>query len=541
LKSGLRVARHEGAASAATAAKPAHGTSDSFAEGTVMQTLPRSTGIHSKRPQHWQRPTPVSQRSGARRRRRSVAIDWAGALASAPILSQQPRNLPLFEAEQPYFQHLYAPSFMQTGSESSTVDGGVSEVNSEDSAVRQAANANASAALSPSSPTALAHEAPGEGGAEAAAGEASSAVLDPAMETGRANGTSPVAALNEKVSTTSSHIPAAPREPYSSSDRLFADEVAPAGVLGDDPAAPILLGQAPESRGLSWISGLVSITGLTITMWALAIRLLLSWWNQSPKNCLSSEVKAIRVTSGSEIQSMFALHSGSERLQKQPMSPGILTRIRGRIVAKPEGTLAAPFSGRSCVLYSASVSRKRLDGIHSPPLAFHTAGNDFMIEMLDVPMSLAVHSHDVDLFDMADGLQERDQSFTGAVDQSRAFVMAHLVPAADASAHFQSCVDLSSDGTVLEFRECALLEGSMVTCVGEVARDRSGELGINPWRPAPLVAQSCGKKAVAWFCGKTAGAPEAAAAENLAALAGSASLKHHLVGRVMVTDSVQLS
>jgi len=110
-----------------------------------------------------------------------------------------------------------------------------------------------------------------------------------------------------------------------------------------------------------------------------------------------------------------------------------------------------------------------------------------MLEPADAPeVFLVVHSHDVELFSMADGSHSCEHVFSAAPEPCRSFVLDHLVPASDASIHFGACVDLSSKDASLEFRECALLEGSLVTCVGEIARDRKGELGLHPWRPAFL-------------------------------------------------------
>ncbi|CAE8599749.1 unnamed protein product, partial [Polarella glacialis] len=198
-------------------------------------------------------------------------------------------------------------------------------------------------------------------------------------------------------------------------------------------------------------------------------------------------VKKIRISSGADLQSMFAA---------QPLHPGILTRVEGRVVADDGCALAGPFSERQCVFYSASVSQQRHDGIIQPPLAFHSAGADFVVELKDAPhIRLLVSSSDVALFNMSKGLQEKEEIFSVAPKGWCGFVLEHMLPSPDASAHFKNCLDLGSDGVALEFRECALLAGSMVTCVGQVTRDRNGALRLLPWKPqlaAPGAEESRG-------------------------------------------------
>merc|ERR1719436_1104149 len=101
-------------------------------------------------------------------------------------------------------------------------------------------------------------------------------------------------------------------------------------------------------------------------------------------------------------------------------------RVQGRVVASPGTALTAPFSGRSCVMYSASVTRYgRRDGVHQPPLAFHMASADFAIQLTDMPeVVVRVHGHDVSLFDMAEGQYKCEHGFKDAPDAWRGFVLA---------------------------------------------------------------------------------------------------------------------
>merc|ERR1740138_454808 len=65
----------------------------------------------------------------------------------------------------------------------------------------------------------------------------------------------------------------------------------------------------------------------------------------------------------------------------------------------------------------------------------------------------------------------------------------------DGTSHATSHMDVNAQGQ-LEFCECALVTGSVVTCVGEITRDRNGGLSLYPWRPAAIApAKEAAKQA----------------------------------------------
>jgi hypothetical protein len=222
-------------------------------------------------------------------------------------------------------------------------------------------------------------------------------------------------------------------------------------------------------------------------------------------------VEKIHVTTGTTVQNMLGAPGGGSPgcgggagsegatgaatapppvLMAPPRDPdGVLLRLQGRVVAKAEGALTAPFSGRPCVLYSASVSHPRNDGVHQPPTAFHSASVDFVVQLLGggsgPDLCVEVHSHDVSLFDMTTGRFAAEHTFADANDAWRGFVLAHLTMDKDGTSHSMSRLDVTAQGQ-LEFCECALVTGSLVTCVGEIARDRNGAFGLYPWRPKPV-------------------------------------------------------
>lgn len=208
-------------------------------------------------------------------------------------------------------------------------------------------------------------------------------------------------------------------------------------------------------------------------------------------NRICKEVEKIQIARGQDLKSML-------QPSTSPAGPlaGKLVRVEGRIALaeQAEGnsglgnSLTAPFSGRECVFYSASVSQQRHDTIHQPPLAFHSTGNDFVLKLTDaVHIQVHVSSEDVAMFHMSRGLHVSEQAFSEAPKSWCSFVLEHLLPSADASNHFKKCADLGSDGETLEFRECALLVGGIVTCVGELSYE-DGRLKVRPWQPQTAVS-----------------------------------------------------
>mmetsp|Transcript_78488 Transcript_78488/g.123793 ORF Transcript_78488/g.123793 Transcript_78488/m.123793 type:complete len:381 (-) Transcript_78488:56-1198(-) len=195
---------------------------------------------------------------------------------------------------------------------------------------------------------------------------------------------------------------------------------------------------------------------------------------------LQTLVSRLSVKSAEELLNQFAPKESPKDPSMQKLG---ITRIQGRVVAKNAQTMATPFSDQQCVMYSASASQKRQDGVHQPPLAYHAACSDFAIELEGpTPLQISVHGHDVSLFQMSQGRFCKEASFSEVPEPWRGFALAHLIHGVDASCNAMSCVDLGAQGA-LEFCESALLHGSRVTCVGEVVRDRNGELSLCPWRP----------------------------------------------------------
>lgn len=281
---------------------------------------------------------------------------------------------------------------------------------------------------------------------------------------------------------------------------------------------------------------------------------------------LLETVGAMRVVQGDELKKIFGIDGSEQGFSGTPLSPGLLMRLQGRVVAKPGASLNAPFSGRACVRYSASAAKvKHDDGVHPPPIAFHAAGNDFKLVLSDTPeLVLTVQGRDVTLFNIASGQQKCEESFAEASEACRGFVLAHLLThgcgASKGSASLAECVDLSSDATMIEFCECALLVDAEVTCIGEVVRERNGDLSLYPWQPQRQSLPPQQKKRTTnmgaagppWFDQastwmQAARPPEgakdadASAVGPLAAAYDGLGRKQSLVGKVLVSDDPSLT
>lgn len=294
--------------------------------------------------------------------------------------------------------------------------------------------------------------------------------------------------------------------------------------------------EAPEKLTLLLVGMLVVVVSLC----AVAARFIFhAWMSRRLEKGVRERAEKLRITHGAELESLFGVHNGQS--QQQPLSPGILVRIQGRVVSSDtQGSLVAPLSGQNCVMYSASVSHQRHDGIHQP-VAFRSESTDFEVELSASPhLRLAVHSHDVILFDMVGGKCMCECTLAEAPDSWRAFLLGHCVPGQRLSG-----VALGRNDSVLDFRESALMQGVEVTCVGEIARDRNGRLSLYPWRPPP--SEKSRSKLVEFVREDSRGSGWSLSEMMLRffscarhGFSSPAPQREGLVGRVMISDAPEL-
>ena len=74
-----------------------------------------------------------------------------------------------------------------------------------------------------------------------------------------------------------------------------------------------------------------------------------------------------------------------------------------------------------------------------------------------------------------------EHQLSEAPDALRSFMLGNIMPGVDTDGHSINNLGLGLER--LQFCESALVVGSLVTCVGEIVRDREGVLFISPWRP----------------------------------------------------------
>lgn len=153
-------------------------------------------------------------------------------------------------------------------------------------------------------------------------------------------------------------------------------------------------------------------------------------------------------------------------------------RIEGRIEGPSAGAtmLTAPFTGQDCVLYSASVSRQLHDGMRPASVAFASAAVDFTIVVRDAPhLRIFIRAEDVSLFDMHHGRRVMQRTFAEAPQKWQDFMLMHR-----AGTEWQTSSQLKEDSSCLEFEECALLNSTLATFVGELERSHDNTLRLRP-------------------------------------------------------------
>lgn len=188
-------------------------------------------------------------------------------------------------------------------------------------------------------------------------------------------------------------------------------------------------------------------------------------------------VRSLEITSGDKIKRSLRHRTGYDCLLLQPQAAAGVTRLEGTVLASPRAVLQAPLARCGCVLFSASAAEIRLDSVRAPPVAFCAMSSDFEVVPWTAGSELRVRvcGRHVVLFDTTPGsCQHIRTSLSDAPAHLRDFVRAHRTTAA-------ASADASAvGGAVLEFTECMLAVGAVVTCVGELRREPTGELGLWP-------------------------------------------------------------
>lgn len=171
----------------------------------------------------------------------------------------------------------------------------------------------------------------------------------------------------------------------------------------------------------------------------------------------------------------------------KPRSTGKPVRLKVRIEGPlpggpgPLGLVKAPLTQQNCVHYAANTKqvRGRDDAILNRQ---EKNGVDFQVSLLGAPhVTIDVLSHEVELTGQHDtSTTTMYQSFETAPGACQDFLLQALAersPAKNPKTHKEEL-----RGVVFEFQERVLLVGSQVAIVGELVRDASGHIFIQPWR-----------------------------------------------------------
>mmetsp|Transcript_154418 Transcript_154418/g.474602 ORF Transcript_154418/g.474602 Transcript_154418/m.474602 type:complete len:593 (-) Transcript_154418:33-1811(-) len=221
-------------------------------------------------------------------------------------------------------------------------------------------------------------------------------------------------------------------------------------------------------------------------------------WKRRKVDSVRPHIEAMPVCPGSEVDRQLPASCGYDCALSKPVSSGRPLRLQAHVVGPLAGSaLTAPLSQRACVHFTASVSEKASDRASPVPVASCTEGVGFLVSLVDAPdVRIEVCGQDISLFDVRGGRLRERQGFAAAPEHWQDFTLFHrtLQPVNECQASFLR----SKDSPALDFEEHALLVGADVTLVGELLRDASGKLSLQPWPGEllqPIRPPSAGREA----------------------------------------------
>jgi hypothetical protein len=186
-------------------------------------------------------------------------------------------------------------------------------------------------------------------------------------------------------------------------------------------------------------------------------------------------VRSLPVICGDEVKRTFQERVGYDCLHMQPQAAPCAVRLQGHIAALPHNVLKAPLARNNCVLFTTSATEVRTDGVRAPPTAFYAMSSDFDLVLDGIApggteIRIRLRGRDAALFDVASGWRLERSVLANAPENLQDFLHVHRSPG----------TELPNENEVLDFTECLLAVGAHVTCVGELRRAPTGELGLWP-------------------------------------------------------------
>lgn len=213
------------------------------------------------------------------------------------------------------------------------------------------------------------------------------------------------------------------------------------------------------------------------------------------------------------VEELLPARGGYDTAFSKPVSSGrpvlLKARIEGPLAGGPGplGLAEAPLTKRSCVYYSAAaVQPEVVDAPDMPQRQEAQEGVEFQVSLVGAPqIRVDVRGHDLKLIDMREGHYSTSQAFESSPEHWQAFLLDDkMKPYATLPAEQQQRLQLRQRmaGRVIDFQESVLLVGSQFSLVGELLRDASGRLSLQPW---PLDKRKAQDKAAemwrtSWEC-----------------------------------------
>jgi len=196
-------------------------------------------------------------------------------------------------------------------------------------------------------------------------------------------------------------------------------------------------------------------------------------WRRASSGATRMYIEKLPVCKSDEIEKRLPMRGGYDCTFSKPLSSQLLLRIEAYVQDPLVGSLlTAPLTQQTCVFYSSVVSQKLHDGVHPVPVAFASASVNFSVALADAPhMRIDIQGKDMAFFDMKDGksVQRRSRRIP---EHWEDFISTHrTAPRATSPVN---------DGS-LEFQECTLLVGTLVTLIGELHRGSNGTLSLRPF------------------------------------------------------------
>jgi hypothetical protein len=194
---------------------------------------------------------------------------------------------------------------------------------------------------------------------------------------------------------------------------------------------------------------------------------------------LKEGIKAVPALTEKLLCQLEASETGYDCVLAKPLSFSQVLRMQATVLQPANSDMLAPLAMQMCVLYQVTVTRRLHAGMPSVPVAFSSMSSAFRIAPCTrTDLRIAVDGSDVMMFDTVVGSFSYKGPFGAAPGHLQDYVLTHR--SAVPGGRWQTSSALRTDSTPLEFQECALLVGSRVTVVGELARDACGELMLRP-------------------------------------------------------------